>query len=46
MDLAEGNVSTVCERQPPKNEVEVYLLGFQCGSFEKGVDLIRLVTVQ
>lgn len=36
MDLAEGNVSTICERQPPKNEVEIYLLSFQCASIEKG----------
>lgn len=36
MALAEVNVSTICERQTPKNEVEMYLLSFQCGSFEKG----------
>lgn len=46
MDLAEGNVSTVCERQSPKNEVESCLLRFQCDSFAKGTDLSRLAAVQ
>lgn len=36
MDLAEGNVSTICERQPLKNEVEVFLLSFQWGFLKRG----------
>lgn len=46
MDLAEGNVSTVCEGQPHKNEVEIYLFSFHVAPLKRGIGLSRLVAVQ
>ena len=45
MNLAEGNISIICETQHPNNEGEMYLV-FHIVPSKSGIDVTRLVAVQ